>query len=69
MDKFENQEPQSFVVKGYELKCPICNNRQFRTKCVLLNTTAMTFLNLDWANRNANCYVCSDCNHIIWFYE
>jgi predicted nucleic-acid-binding Zn-ribbon protein len=69
MSKFENQEPQSFVVKGYELKCPICNNRQFRTKQVLLNTTAMTFFNLDWANRNAKSYVCSNCTHIMWFME
>ena len=69
MEKFENQEPKSIVIKGYELKCPVCNNRLFRTKRVLLNTTGMTFLNLDWANRNANCHICSNCTHIMWFIE
>lgn len=69
MEKFEDQESKTFIVKGYELKCPVCNNRHFRIKRVLLNTTAMTFLNLDWANRNANCYICSNCTHILWFME
>ncbi len=69
MSKISDQDPQSFIVNGNELRCPICNNRHFRSKRVLLNTTAMTFLNLDWANRNANCYVCSNCNYILWFHE
>jgi predicted nucleic-acid-binding Zn-ribbon protein len=69
MDKTKNQEPQPAVVRGHELKCPVCGNRQFRTKRVLLNTTVMTLLDLDWANRNANCYICSNCSHIMWFAE
>jgi hypothetical protein len=69
MDTNEKLEPQSVVVKGYELKCPVCNNQQFCNKRILLNTTVMTLINLDWANRNANCYICSNCNHIMWFAE
>ncbi len=29
----------------------------------------MTFLNLDWANRNATLLICTSCSHIEWFLE
>lgn len=68
MSNFSNKEPQPFNVKGIDLKCPVCSNDKFRTKQVLLNTAAMSFFNLDWANRNANCFICSECTHIMWFF-
>jgi predicted nucleic-acid-binding Zn-ribbon protein len=64
----ESQEPQTYNVKGIDLKCPICNNDHFRTRKVLLNTTAMSFFNLDWANRNATCFICTNCTYIMWFF-
>ena len=69
MSRFTNQEAQPAVVKGHELKCPICNNGYFRTRRVLLNTPVATFFGFDWANRNAKCYICSNCTHIMWFLE
>jgi predicted nucleic-acid-binding Zn-ribbon protein len=67
MSIFNKQEPQTVEVKENELICPVCGNKYFRTRQVLLNTTVATFFNLDWANRNATCFVCSECTHIIWF--
>ena len=67
MSIFKKSEPLTVEVKGHELKCPVCGNIYFRTKHVLLNTTLATFFNLDWANRQATCFVCSDCTHIFWF--
>ena len=32
-----------------------------------LNTSAMTFFNLDWANASAQCFVCDKCGRIEWF--
>lgn len=67
MSSFSNKEPQPYTVRGIDLKCPVCNNDQFTTRRVLLNTPGMTFLNLDWADKNASCFVCSNCTHILWF--
>ncbi len=61
------QEPQTFQIKGHELKCPICSNNLFTVRQAQLNTATATFFNLDWANRSASCYVCSECTHISWF--
>lgn len=61
------QEPQTVKIKGHELKCPICNNNLFTVRQAQLNTATATFFNLDWANRSASCYVCSECTHISWF--
>jgi predicted nucleic-acid-binding Zn-ribbon protein len=67
MYTFRKSEPQTIAVKGHELKCPVCGNVNFWAKRVLLNTRLATFFDLDWANRSATCFVCSDCTHISWF--
>lgn len=67
MKIFKKEEPQTYSVKGHSLRCPVCGNVYFWTKKVQLNTTMATFFNLDWANKNATCFVCSDCTHILWF--
>lgn len=67
MNLFKKSGPNTVSVKGHELKCPVCGNEYFWTKRVLLNTALATFFKLDWANRSATCFVCSDCTHISWF--
>lgn len=67
MEVFSKKEPQTVAVKGHELKCPICGNRYFRMRRALLNTIVATFFNIDWANRSATCFVCSECTHVSWF--
>lgn len=67
MYTFKKSEPQTVAIKGHELKCQVCGNVNFWTKRVLLNTRLATFFDLDWANRSATCFVCSDCTHISWF--
>ncbi|WP_162231671.1 hypothetical protein [Allosalinactinospora lopnorensis] len=42
--------------------------RQFEQYKWKLNTAGMSFMNLDWLNREATCYVCSGCRHIHWFH-
>jgi hypothetical protein len=60
-------EPQTVEIKGHELRCPVCNNNRFWIRQAQLNTATATFFNFDWANRSADCYVCSECTHISWF--
>jgi len=67
MNLFKKKEPQTITVKGHELRCPICHNNFFYYRHAQLNTPLATFFNLDWTNRSATCFVCSDCTHISWF--
>lgn len=67
MKIFQKAEAQTVWVKGHELRCPVCNNRTFYIRRAQLNTSLATFFNLDWANRVARCFVCSECTHISWF--
>ena len=61
------KEPQTVSVKGHELICPICSNNYFFSSRAQLNTAVATFFNLDWANRSATYFVCTECTHISWF--
>lgn len=67
MKSFKKSEPQLVAVKGHELRCPVCNNNYFRRRRAQLNTAVASFFDLDWANRSATCFVCSNCTHISWF--
>ena len=67
MRLFKKAEPQTVEVKGHELRCPICNNEFFWTRGAQMNTAIASFFDLDWANRTATCFVCSECTHISWF--
>lgn len=69
MSIFKKSKPQTITVKGHILKCPVCSNIYFWDRKAQLNTSVATFFNLDWTNRSANCYVCSECTHISWFLE
>lgn len=65
---FKKVEPKPIDVKGHSLKCPICNNTIFWMREAQLNTAVATFFSLDWANRTATCFICSECTHILWFH-
>lgn len=65
----DKKSPENIIVKGKQLKCRICNHTRFYTREAQLNTSTMSFLDLDWANKSATCYVCSNCTHIEWFLE
>lgn len=56
------------LADGRNLKCDTCENELFEQHRWKLQTTGMTFMNLDWANRDATCFVCSNCRRIHWFH-
>jgi predicted nucleic-acid-binding Zn-ribbon protein len=64
---FHSSEPETVHIHGRALKCPVCGNGSFRSRKAQLNTSVATFFGLDWANRSATCYVCTQCAHISWF--
>ena len=67
MGIFKKKEPQNVEVNGIQLSCPVCRNKLFWSRRAQLNSATSTFFNLDWADRSATCFVCSDCTHILWF--
>ncbi|QBA65024.1 hypothetical protein [Muriicola soli] len=55
------------IIKGRKLKCTICENDTFWMRKTLMNTKGMTFFKLDWANREAENYICDSCGYVHWF--
>ncbi len=69
MGFFTDEEKSGAVtIQGHDLVCPICGSRRFWFRQTQLNTTGMTFLGLDWANTNADNYVCDHCGYMFWFH-
>jgi len=33
----------------------------------LVNTPGLTFFGMEWANRQAENFVCDRCGHVLWF--
>lgn len=66
-DNLDQDEPVERTLQGHKLKCPICGNPKFWKRKNLMNKPGMTFWGLDWANRQAENYVCDTCGYIMWF--
>jgi DNA-directed RNA polymerase subunit RPC12/RpoP len=67
--KQARHEATTYQIEGYPLKCPICGFDRFWTRRTLMNTAGMTFLGVEWANKQADNYVCNRCGHILWFFR
>ena len=67
MGLFDKKEPETIIVSGHALVCPICDGVLFWKREAQLNTSVVSFFNLDWANKTASCFVCAECTHISWF--
>jgi len=67
MKLFKKKEPQPVEVLGNQLKCPVCGGEHFWSKRAQLNSALATFFDLDWTDRSATCFVCSQCTYIFWF--
>ena len=61
--------PQSsrYQAAGFTVKCPHCQGVEFEGSKVLLNTTGMTFIGLDWLNSEAFVLKCLHCSRLQWF--
>jgi uncharacterized protein len=65
----EAAEGEHFKVAEKPVACSHCAHNLFVEGRAQLNTAALSFLNLDWANRSAATLVCTRCGHIEWFLE
>lgn len=67
MSLFKKNEPQTVEIAGNSLCCPVCSNDVFWSKKAQLNSSVSSFFGLDWADKSATCFICSNCTHISWF--
>ena len=65
--KWLKKSAESVEVLGKPFYCPVCSHDGLFLGRAMLNTTVLTFLKLDWANRNAAVITCEKCGHISWF--
>ena len=56
-----------YEVAGIPVICSHCGHNEFESSTAMLNTRALTFFDLDWANEEATILICKHCGHIEWF--
>ena len=54
---------------GAALACLVCGGGSFTRREIKLNTTGMTFLDLDWANRSGEGAICRACGYVHTFLD
>ncbi|MET7638146.1 zinc ribbon domain-containing protein [Streptomyces sp. NPDC005438] len=50
-----------------QVHCQFCQHDSFDQREVKLNTTGMSLLNLDWANKSAVGLLCKECGYVHMF--
>jgi hypothetical protein len=64
-----SQAAEEVHIGTVKLRCNVCGHDLFWQRRAQLNTAVATFLNFDWANRSATCFVCDRCGYVHWFLE
>lgn len=54
-------------IAGHALKCQHCDHNRFWQRKTLMNTRGLTFLGMEWANKESENYVCERCGYVTWF--
>lgn len=65
----KRKEPATYTILDRPAECPVCGHDRFWHRMTLLNTAGASFLNFDWANREAVNLVCDRCSHMQWFHD
>jgi hypothetical protein len=60
-------EAGPYRVHNAPLKCLVCGHQEFESRRFLLNTRGLTFMNWDWANKDAAAAICTRCRFVHWF--
>ena len=67
MVRFSKRKPDTVMVKDRKLICPVCDKDLFIETRAQLNTAVASLFDVDFANKEARCFVCSNCTYIFWF--
>jgi hypothetical protein len=57
------------LASGQPLSCLVCGGRRFTRREIKMNTTGMTFMDLDWANRSGDGAICRSCGFVHTFLD
>jgi hypothetical protein len=63
----ESMKPGEFLAGGKKVVCLHCGSAEFAEGIAKLNTTVMTFVGLDWADKSATTLACTACGQVQWF--
>jgi len=53
--------------KGRKFQCLVCTKDRFQTHAGKLGSMLTGMLNMEWADRPANCLICENCGFVHWF--
>lgn len=56
-----------YQISGRDFICHLCQGIQFADRKVKLNTTGMSFFDLDWLNKSADGLICESCGYVHLF--
>lgn len=56
-----------YSVAGRLVRCGHCGGESFDEGAAQLHTRWLTFLDLEWLNKDATVLVCRGCGHVEWF--
>ena len=59
----------ALTVAGHPLRCVVCGADRFTYREVKLNTTGLTFFDLDWLNRSGTGAICERCGYLHTFVD
>lgn len=62
------EQAEPVEVAGRPLKCTVCGHDRFWSRRAQLHSAGATFFGLEWAQPSADCFICGECRHILWFY-
>jgi hypothetical protein len=63
------KDGNEYEIAGRVLSCHHCQHKEFTRRLALMNTSGLSMLGLDFANKDAVCYVCDQCGFVHWFRE
>jgi predicted nucleic-acid-binding Zn-ribbon protein len=56
-----------YAVAGRPFACQFCQGQEFTDREIKLNTTGLTFFDLDWLNKAAEGLICENCGYVHMF--
>ena len=65
--KSKEAVPGKYSLAGKTVQCLHCQGTEFSASEAKLNTTFMTLIELDWADKSATILTCTACGQIQWF--
>ena len=57
----------SIQIAGKALRCHHCGSESMAQRKAQLNTAVLTFFDLDWLNKSATVFACTQCGFLHWF--